>query len=214
MKSRPILFSGPMIRAILSGQKTQTRRVIKQVPTFLHLGRPIMDWPLSDLYSDGERFWLDVQTDVDDNMHKEIRCPYGVPGDQLWVRETVSLRIGASHWKDCNAELRQERFVTNRFYRATHNFPVDDQKWIPAIHMPRWASRITLEITNVRVERLQDVTEEDAIAEGFNFQTLRNETISARCNFHFLWEEINAKRGYGWDKNPWVWVIEFKRIEK
>ena len=193
IKERPILMNAPMVRAVLNGSKTQTRRLVKPQPThFNPAGMP-------------RRAHLDGASDM-------IPCPYGKPGDRLWVREAWS-----PHPQDAN--------VT--FYRATveaeQGFPVWSGPWIPSIHMPRRASRITLEITSVRVERLQDISIEDAKAEG---AWGPDESIVTRVAEHFgidefganprkafqmLWESINGPGS--WDQNPWVWVIEFKRIE-
>lgn len=140
MKERPILFSGEMVRAILEGRKTQTRRVIKPQP-------------------DSARNSVFVKSGFETKHGYEIKCPYGQPGDRLWVRETWGL------W-DTDPKDGPER--AKIFYRATDENRRDlrYQRWRPSIHMPRWASRINLEITNIRIERVQDITEEDAKAEG------------------------------------------------
>ena len=200
MKERPILFSGEMVQAILDGRKTQTRRVIKPQPK---------------LYSAMHRFNTFIQwKDID---AKEIfavifiasHCPYGQPGgDRLWVRETwaelcatdelsgeVDLAYKATGWPD--GEFGPDR---------------NGKGWRPAIFMPRWASRITLEVTGVRVERLQDISYEDAEAEGAPIEG-GSIVQNRRIGFEHLWDSINAKRGYGWDANPWVWVIKFRRVE-
>ena len=162
MKERPILFSGPMVRAILNGTKTQTRRVM----------RP------------GER------------VEKMIlnKSPYGIPGDRLWVRETWTGADDPAHKHAVHYRADGERAC----------------RWRPSILMPRWASRITLEVTGIRIERLCDITERDALAEGCVGDG--HVTVDARAAFKLLWGSLNAKRGYGWDANPWVWVIHFKRI--
>ena len=130
MKERPILFSGPMVRAILEGRKTQTRRIVKQVQHWQHCGKDIMEWGLSDCYTEEDgTHWLDIQTDVDDNSHNEIKCPFGQPGDRLWVRETWGKTV--------------EDTIC---YRADEPGSIVS-RWRPSIHMPRWASRITLEVT-------------------------------------------------------------------
>ena len=172
MKERPILFSGPMVRALLDGSKTQTRRVIK--PRHLAFFNQNAAAMLND--------W------------NERPLPYGKPGDRLWVRET---------WHDASSSLH-----SCALYRAD-GIDLHWDKWTPSIHMPRWASRITLEITSVRVERLQDISEADAQAEGIT---------SAEClecdgfvnAFSKLWEQINGPGS--WDANPWVWAIEFRRL--
>ena len=182
MKERPILFSAPMVRALLAGTKTQTRRIIKpQHLAFFNQDAAAM---LSD--------W------------NERPLPYGQTGDRLWVRETFGHFERNQHFKPgCNV-----------YYRADGNC-LELEPWRPSIHMPRWASRITLEITSVRVERLQDISEADAQAEGVTDDGSlvtdldgkdRGGTIAAYAT---LWEVIN---GVGsWDDNPWVWVVSFKR---
>ena len=173
MKERPILFSAPMVRALLAGTKTQTRRIIKpQHLAFFNQDAAAM---LSD--------W------------NERPLPYGQPGDRLWVRETFG------HF-ECNQHFKPG---CNVYYRADGNC-LELEPWRPSIHMPRWASRITLEITSVRVERLQDISEADAIAEG----VYTDPACPAYDAYAQLWDEIN---GLGsWEANPWVWVIEFRRL--
>lgn len=194
VRERPIIFSGPMIRAILEGRKTVTRRVIKG-PTPIAVGT---GW---------SRWWSEkMQTQLSASGFAKCHCPYGAPGDRLWVRET---------WADCSTNpLICEDTIA---YRATE--PEWDRdctgiRWRPSIHMPRWASRITLEITNVRVERVQDITEEDAEAEGVLPIPSHLTSVDYVTPFADLWNRINAKRGYSWAANPWVWVVEFRRVEK
>ncbi|MES2355582.1 MAG: hypothetical protein V4568_14530 [Pseudomonadota bacterium] len=187
MKERPILFSGPMVRTILDGSKTQTRRVIKT--------------PDNCVLWVGDKGTVKVDVMQDGHLKAvTVHCPYGQPGYRLWVRET---------WQ---SNLMKKGCV---FYRA-------DQadiglKWRPSIFMPRWASRITLEVTGVRVERVQDISEENSMAEGtgrWAAETVGHgeKYICHRHAFHTLWDSINAERGFGWDLNPWVWVVEFKRL--
>ncbi|TCK39684.1 hypothetical protein B0G84_5024 [Paraburkholderia sp. BL8N3] len=211
MKERPILFSGPMVRALLDGSKTQTRRVLKNQPpedvspiTVAHYEPTVINWrgeeePGSVIFgaysADGE--W-------------GSKCPYGEPGDRLWVRETFA------HMYRGNAapEMRRDDDVVY----CADGFTPDEYvygSWKPSIHMPRWASRITLEVTRVRVERLQDISDADAEAEGIDF--LRrvpdaDETLAPRQLFMCLWDSINESRGLGWNANPWVWVVEFKKL--
>lgn len=176
MKERPILFSGEMVRAILEGRKTMTRRVIKPFV-------PIIDF-----------------------------CPYGKTSDRLWVRETFA---HVSSWSHYNRLAPNSKWL----YRADKEWPVS--RWKPSIFMPRLASRITLEITGVRVEQVRDISENDASAEGLQDWYPDPQKPNPYPNggpytniqrFAALWDSINKKRGYGWDSNPWVWVIEFKRI--
>lgn len=188
---KPILFSTEMVRAILKGQKTQTRRVIKPQPPD-GVGRirgPELYEP-AKVDRNGELVPGEPVYGVYDDWGEwGAKFPYGQPGDVLWVRET---------W--CNAG------VFGYVYRATDSLPVSVKGgWRPSIHMPREAARLFLLIKNVRVERLQDITEEDARAEG----AIGIEPISVFMN---LWNSINGKR-YPWESNPWVWVIEFERYD-
>lgn len=190
MKERPILFSAPMVRALLAGTKTQTRHIVKA----RYRGTP-------DTH--------DIRFDANDGLWYCERgqwmqsCPYGVPGDRLWVRET---------WACPGAVPRSDDPVRPGMrieYRASE---ARAHGWRPAIHMPRWACRLVLEVTGVRVERLQDITEADARAEGaplvaqFNAYDGKHITGFAR-----MWASINGEGS--WETNPWVWVIEFRRTE-
>ena len=135
-------------------------------------------------------------------------CPYGRPGDLLWVREThgIQLKLGES------PDYPKGLVVYRADLPEDSNFQYEGggSAWRPSIHMPRWASRITLEITGVRVERVQDISEKDAIAEGAAFRKDEDGELDA---FNNIWDIINEKRGYSWDNNPWVWVIEFKKVK-
>ncbi len=184
MKERPILFSTEMVQAILKGDKTQTRRVVKPQPDFRP---PFLEWLKKDQLS-----WI------------LEHCPYAV--DQLWVRET---------WAPGPLDGTPEYYYRADSYDCPQVWP-----WKPSIHMPRKASRIQLEIINVRAERVQDISDDDADNEGVILPPLtwREDSITYdpdpwRNQFKKLWNSINAERGYGWDVNPWVWVIEFKRIK-
>lgn len=198
MRERPILFSAPMVRAILAGEKTQTRRVMKHQPQRVVVtGFGPM---LAIQQPRGQDRWLWP------NARDEViaSCPYGKPGDKLWVRETWSRHIGS--FGEC----------FEYYYRAT-----DDDgfgPWKPSIHMPREACRIMLEVTDVRVEKLQTISAEDAQAEGIEARddAWRCYTSSAithdpRCAFADLWESINGPTS--WNANPWVWALTFKRVE-
>ena len=164
-----------------------------------------------------------VQPVLDDKKTKTRRvipwlaslecCPYGVPGDRLWVRETWTTE--SPRWDGEKPEAFMDSVLTHNdalLYKATDKDA--DRIWRPSIFMPRWASRITLEITDVRVERLQDISEADAEAEGATPQVvLPGDAVSYVAGFYWLWDSINAKRGYGWDRNPLVWVITFRRLK-
>ena len=210
MRERPILFNGEMVRAVLDGRKTQTRRVIKPQPTFT-------DGPYLQESGLAEFAWCSGE----DDRFELRRCPYGQPGDRLWVRET---------WA---AEEDYDSFAPSAFgpgghkiwFKAGGDEPENGAigKTRPSIFMPRWASRILLEVTDVRVERVQDISEEEARAEGIidGGCLMCGEPEPCGCDdprpdardaFVWLWNSINAKRGYGWDVNPWVWVVEFKVI--
>lgn len=203
MREMPILFSGEMVRAILSGRKTQTRRVIKPQPE-IH-----QEYGIISDYETFEWEWRGkIKEDIGCPADMIKHCPYGQPGDLLWVRETwgFSAKLPAST-KDEWAWLAYPEL---RGYRADNH--VDGYCWRPSIFMPRWASRITLKITNVRVERLQLISDKDAIAEGVSLSYSTGIAKEAKWHFERLWDTINAKRGYSWASNPWVWVIEFCKI--
>jgi len=193
VKEHPILFSGPMVRAILAGNKTQTRRVVKPQPPiqckFPQIKNDIVTWSVD---SPGNFPMWD----------KHSKCPYGQPGDRLWVRESFYTDSDKSHVLS---------------YSAGYDIQRRNQAYIlkPSIHMPRRASRITLEITDILVERVQDIPAMDCIAEGIERSAIKDIHDAAQFEigeYHKLWDSINAKRGYGWDVNPWVWVVEFKRV--
>ena len=198
VKERPILFSGPMVRAILDGRKTQTRRVIKPQPEH----KQVHDWKGERLY-DGEHrlwWWEDQCWDLDVEMLPDLiaYCPYGEIGDRPWVRET---------W--FNPDYQNDgRISEPTYYRATDD--PDEWLWRPSIHMPRWASRIDLEITDVRVERVQEITDYDCCMEGVPVRSVDGAEL--KDDFSRLWDSINLKRGYGWEVNPFCWCLTFKRI--
>lgn len=199
IKEKPILFSGPMIRAILDGRKTQTRRVIK----------PSIKGCTVGAYTNGQKRVEPVNVQEDGDPWTDIKCPYGLIGDGLWVRETFN-----SGWCD------------HTIYKADGGSAKDagyskEPKWTPSIHMKRIYSRINLEITDIRVEQLQDITEEDAKAEGMEAvkagQGEDSEPIKTyRTGFVYVWNSINGEpRADGldisWKANPWVWVVTFKK---
>lgn len=207
MAEKPILFSGEMVRAILDGRKTQTRRVIKPATTSQaakYFDPDLAQWP------------------IDQGTGQREQCPYGQSGDTLWVRETWAV---PSHLDDVPPREFSKWGV---WFRAdgtyatleTHGPPYGTRypdeskgKWRPSIFMPRWASRITLEVTAVRVERVQEINDADAIAEGIIVTESADltglTTGQPTRDFKALWDSINEKRGYGWESNPWVWVVEF-----
>jgi hypothetical protein len=206
--ARPILFSGPMVRALLDGTKTQTRRVVKPQPP---VGYNRVE-PEPPGY--GFRWENDAPPFRLDELGKWTkRCPYGVVGDRLWVREVFTLAINPD-----DSPGEGEDAEPHAIYRAdwdnTRGWPVctdgDEFRWSPSIFMPRWASRITLELTDLKVERVQDISGADAVAEGCS--ALPDNGI-AQANFAELWNSLNAKRGFGWDVNPWAWCLTFKRVE-
>lgn len=265
VKERPILFSGPMVRAILGGRKTQMRRIVKPQPE----GEPYttQEWARNlasargiclrsrptdqEIKDKGDRLsgWL-FPFEKDNGIRYGITCPFGRAGGRLWVRETLNLNVVL--------DTKTGEQSVHAYYAATGrsggSFPWegdDTRETIPSIHMPRWASRITLEITGVRVERLQDINEADARSEGVEplFTEVEIEMApdcymepmpyknylwhgnigrsitakqsdewayqfsdykSALDSFSSLWESINGPGS--WDANPWVWVIEFRRV--
>ena len=181
IKERPILFNAPMVRALLDGTKNQTRRVVKLTDA-AHLKEP-----------NGHRRWHPGDPDA------VAACPYGQFGDRLWVRET---------WLKTNPFT--DGGLHTYGYRATDDAEFPDAIWKPSIHMPRVVSRITLEITSVRVDRVHEISRGDAMAEGCPFQN-RAEGGNPRYWYEELWESINGAGS--WAANPWVWVVEFKRSQ-
>lgn len=221
MKERPVLFSAPMIRALLDGSKTQTRRAVHEGERHDHI------FGTAEEDTSGREFFFcggpeeAIQPPANPMARAlvgararpitgAISCPYGQPGDRLWVREAWA-------WYGC------ERDPHEVVYRAdTAVLPPLYERWRPSIHMFRWASRITLEITGVSVERLQDITADDAVSEGIesdrkpedrvclwrNYST-GGTTVMQTYSYQTLWESINGAGS--WEANPWVWRIEFRR---
>lgn len=223
VKERPILFSGPMVRALLDGGKTQTRRIVKNVPSWDHFGRDIMDWSLSGIHQGdfdemvGSDRWF--QTDVDDHSRDEIRCPYGAVGDCLWVKETWRPTTSLHPW-DLDVTYRADGA-----HRTIKDGEFGDREWtmpkaaatgnVSPLFMPRWAARLVLEITDVRVERLNDCSEADAMAEGTQEPSLVpiiGACWSERDAYAKLWEHINGTGS--WAANPWVWVVSFRVLDQ
>lgn len=230
MKERPILFSAPMVRALLAGQKTQTRRLVTPQPRANHYLQPMWGTsPPPDPVEFGEKhMWREVGPDYPDDTSDDRRCPYGVPGDTLWVRETFrSWRDICDQDEDDDHEHGEHCDQTYVAYAATprqgyrpkpdrarityldESTPLESNRrllgpWKPGIHMPRWASRLTLAITDVRVERLHEITKTDARAEGV--EASMGDPMSCRDAFAALWDSINGKRA-PWSSNPWLWVL-------
>lgn len=225
---RPIIFSAPMVRALLVGTKTQTRRVVKpqlndhhwyKLPGYTH---HVSVHPNADGCAVHScHMWAQSGAD---GMQR-IQSPYGGVGDRLWVRETW-LELDRDHWADPSAP--KQDILCHPWpranacaYRSDTTSDGDDirkaygYRWRPSIHMPRWASRITLEITDVRAQRLQDISEEDARAEGVKpapfCKAGRPNGLEHVESFEQLWDSINGAGA--WDGNPWVWAITFKRAE-
>jgi len=224
-----------MVRAILDGRKTETRRIVK-----LPHANPLGEWSPTTIGGEtggrtaaGEV--LPLQGAIWHNRTGDcLTCPYGVPGDRLWVRET-HMRVPHPAEVGLTREMLPHTWdqacaiAGTYLYRADpgSELAADGMRWTPSIHMPRAASRITLEVTGVRVERLQDISEAGALAEGINrihhgdgayyYSAFRDEHHPKNWNhpedaFRELWEQINGAGS--WDANPWVWVVEFRRIEQ
>ncbi len=221
MKERGMIFNGEMVRAILDGRKTQTRRSMKPQPAN-DIARGT--FPNTEAYG-----WVSSMKHKFGSTTAHF-CPFGQPGDRIWVRETFQGPLfdfeQMESYLDDNSKFEKPEFCqyaadgkpAPEYYDAEDNLHCG---WRPSIHMPRWASRILLEITDVHVERLNSISEEEARSEGVarlregywkNYQPgWTQHQLSARGSFATLWDSI-----YGsgeWDRNPWVWVITFKRIE-
>ncbi|EPK0124602.1 morphogenetic protein [Klebsiella variicola] len=216
MKERGMIFNGEMTRAILDGRKTQTRRIMKVQPSedFTPMNMALETDYKARWYTPGvvdkDGYLQPASKEVFgvSNENEGYSCPFGAVGDRIWVRET---------WARYNIDQNSHDIA----YRATT--PADwpeEGRWRPSIHMPRWASRILLEITDVRVERLNSISQEDAQAEGMELTGWRptysdpdsgGEVMTPYDNFAELWSSICGDES--WKANPWVWVISFKRVE-
>jgi len=200
MKERPIIFDGESVRAILDGRKAQTRHVIRKPKRFENND-------VYPMYGAGCFWWASDGFSTGVTLY----CPYGQPGDKLWVRETFALmEDGTFYAADTRLESKQ---WPNGLWNV--------DKWRSPIHMPRWVSRITLEITGVRVERVQNISNNDILAEGiepdYEYQAEDCTILSwhiPRLEFVRRWDKLNAKRGFPWSSNCWVWVVEFELVRQ
>lgn len=214
VKERPILFNREMVRSVLSGIKTQTRRLINPQPISPGQGAYF------DAYNGGPQ-WNWWAQDNKQYLSQIIRCPFGKPNDRLWVRETwMHIDDEGDKFDGLGTQIyyRAEQSKNSLEYARTQSLA-----WHPSIHMPRWASRILLEVTGVHVERVQDITEENAKNEGVGlyfedgssgwgqYDSTHPSDYSHRWGFKRIWDDLYSERN-SWGLNPWVWVIEFKRI--
>ena len=225
MKERPIIMGAESVRAILDGRKTMTRRVVKPQPEMIIDAEP-------------EGYSMVPSQDGINEIHKS-KCPYGQVGDRLWVKESwkpgawrndgrvaidymASPELTHTPWAYMGeqasrfihkwlAEVEKSGLVPNEQGRYEWEPGKSPLKWKSPMYMPRLASRMTLEVADIRVERLHDITPEDALKEGFCNYGTEVDTLDAFCE---AWQKINAKRGYPWESNPWVWVISFKRVSE
>lgn len=212
-REKPITFSTPMVQAILDGRKSMTRRVVKssmvQDTPWDELPRS-MNTPPHHHENDG-KFYVEFQSEVDDTKHYEIKCPYQV-GDVLWVKEiwtqldmdyrVVTGKLDITEFKGCPIAYKTDGGPERVFWRSSR-------------FMPRAASRLFLKVKNIRIERLQDITAKDIRAEGLTSMAVHclDYEIAVK-EWQLLWDKLNSKRGFGWDNNPWCWVVEFERVEK
>ncbi|MFW3786617.1 hypothetical protein ACKLKE_24385 [Klebsiella quasipneumoniae subsp. similipneumoniae] len=226
MTERGMIFNAEMVRAILAGRKTQTRRIMKVQPESNQLGLLLITD--STKHSDiGKYHWAESNATGNHVRSKLFSCPFGAVGDRIWVRETWSSDFANYYpndrvWYAADNNRRLDIEVADGV-RGIYSPESDVHvpfRWHPSIHMPRWASRITLEITDVRVERLNAISQEDAQAEGMELTGWRptysdpdsgGEVMTPYDNFAELWSSIYGEES--WNANPWVWVIEFKRVE-
>lgn len=210
MTDRPILFSGPMVRALLDGRKTQTRRVLKPQPATFETaqGTECLVYPFR---VEGDDHWRIAMGSSDrSGVLTAQKMPYG-PGDRLWVREAFSYE---------SLDVYRNGFMPPWYWADGNPSSGDFTKPKPSIHMPRWASRLTLIVSEVRVQRLQEISEADAIAEGIRQIATIGGTGwqdfaggvgfgDPRLSYRSLWENLNGARGFGWQANPWVVAVSF-----
>ncbi|MCY0071196.1 hypothetical protein LCT09_25890 [Klebsiella pneumoniae] len=215
MKERGMIFNGEMVRAILDGRKTQTRRVMKVQPESNQLGLLLItdSTKRSDI---GKYHWAESNATGNHVRSNLFLCPFGAVGDRIWVRET---------WAEAGASAPDLKLYRANYPEHVPSIyenvpPAEEIRWTPSIHMPRTASRILLEITDVRVERLNAISQEDAQAEGMELTGWRptysdpdsgGEVMTPYDNFAELWSSIYGEGS--WKANGWVWVISFKRVE-
>jgi hypothetical protein len=219
VKESPILMSGPMVRAILEGRKTQTRRVMSPQP-IVEISRREqanrtwhveIEWKGLRRRSHGYAGLENGDKEMLASWAEDF-CPYGEPGERLWVRETFAPSVN-----EAGEILKSDPPSYCADNPVFAEGGPDDWRWTPSIFMPRWASRITLEITNVRVERLQEISEADAKDEGATpanaGQDEHGPIKTYRTGFVYGWNSINSKRkGCAWSDNPWVWCISFQKL--
>jgi hypothetical protein len=214
MKEHPIIFNSEMVRAILDGRKSQTRRVIKAPVLYLDCFQAKVRPPTTIKQGKDGVWYFSWYGDTAGGFG--LKCPYGGIGDRLWVRETVRACEDSNGWDGVY-------YLADAEFRVIENTPEAGERWgelynyrkkkgakVPSIHMPRWASRITLEVKRVWVEWVQEITVDDVYAEGLERQETDFEELNCGERFRRLWDSINAKRGFGWDENPWVWCVEFE----
>ena len=206
MKERPILFSGAMVRAILEGRKTQTRRVINPQPLPYICGRDGKAFMTHNptRYEDGHTAWTVASRDVENGNNVYTPCKFGMPGERLWVRETFLVQPDL--WERNHGPQPIHYAASTRIAEA------EDYVGKPSIHMPRWASRIMLEITAVRAERVQKISGQDCWAEGIEYAgwdcTVYGSVVDC---YRDIWESIYGKGS--WDGDPWVWVVGFQQVK-
>ncbi|EMG4964356.1 hypothetical protein V4423_003833, partial [Klebsiella pneumoniae] len=216
---RGMIFNGEMVRALLDGRKTQTRRIVKGTDSAVKFCK---EWNIN-----GEEVFVVLGEKDHTGMNPvlgAISCPFGAVGNRIWVREAFRVHSRATDVATLVYKASERNSWTEQTHRvpvAVCNKPATPEKWTPSLHMPRWASRILLEITDVRVERLNAINEHDAQAEGVaklrggfwkHYQPgWTQHQLSARGSFVTLWKSIYGDES--WNSNPWVWVIKFKRIE-
>lgn len=220
MKERGMIFNGEMVRAILDGRKTQTRRIVKGTDGAVKFCK---EWDIN-----GEEIFVVLGEKDHTGMNPvlgALSCPFGAVGDRIWVREAFRVHSLATDVATLAYKASERNSWTEQTHRvpvAVCNKPATPEKWTPSLHMPRWASRILLEITDVRVERLNAISEEDARAEGIIDGGCLNCGEPEPCGcanpepdatdaFAYLWQSIYGQES--WNADPWVWVIEFKRVE-